>query len=35
VLVYNDILMAFYKVYNIDPHQSDEEAHLPATPIKT
>ena len=35
VLVYNDLLMAFYKIYNIDPHHSDEESHLPATPIKT
>ncbi|MCB1122933.1 MAG: efflux RND transporter permease subunit, partial [Verrucomicrobiae bacterium] len=31
VLIFNDIIQAFYKIYDIDPHSSEEE-DLPATP---
>jgi multidrug efflux pump subunit AcrB len=35
VLVYNDLLSAFYKLYGMDPHISDEEETIPAMASKT
>ena len=35
VLVYNDILMAFYKLYDINPDSEEEEETISVTPLKT
>jgi multidrug efflux pump subunit AcrB len=35
VLVYNDLLSAFYKLYGMDPHISDEKETIPAMASKT